>query len=169
MPATLRSLVVFVLLTAFAVAAAAQSVTQFGTSQRARPPAEDALLRGQVTLLGDGSPVAGARVTLSTPDLSFFRETRTLSDGSYDFFQLPRGALQLGAHRQGSATCRLDGVALVIERPAPKTHHRIALKIAHDAALFEDVACRHAQGSADAVQEFEQIVGRSFRLACESA
>jgi hypothetical protein len=43
------------------------------------------------------APVSGARVTLFTPSLSQFWETRTDAQGAYDFSAVPIGIYQLGA------------------------------------------------------------------------
>lgn len=45
----------------------------------------------------DSSPIPGARVTLFTPDLSSFRESRTAPDGSYAFGGTPAGNYRVGA------------------------------------------------------------------------
>ncbi len=46
---------------------------------------------------GPHDPIAGARATLFDITLSFFRETRTASDGSFAFADVPDGSYQLGA------------------------------------------------------------------------
>ncbi len=53
---------------------------------------------GQVADISSGNPVAGARVTLFTPGLQFFRETRTTTNGTFSF-----NALGLADYRLGVA------------------------------------------------------------------
>ena len=48
-----------------------------------------------------GGPIAGARVTVATPDVSFFRETRTNGVGQYTFPGVPPGLYTLGASGLG--------------------------------------------------------------------
>jgi hypothetical protein len=48
-----------------------------------------------------GSAVSGARMTLFTPDLSFFRETRTDGAGDYQFTSVPDGTYRLGCAARG--------------------------------------------------------------------
>ena len=49
----------------------------------------------------EGTPVAGARVTLFFASLSEFVETRTAADGSFAFTGVPDGAMQLGVAAVG--------------------------------------------------------------------
>ncbi|MEO6708396.1 MAG: carboxypeptidase regulatory-like domain-containing protein, partial [Planctomycetota bacterium] len=60
-----------------------------------------ATVSGLVTHLANGTPAFQARVTLFTPNLSFFRETRTAPDGSYDFTGVARGIYRLGVAAHG--------------------------------------------------------------------
>ncbi len=60
------------------------------------PSVLDARLSGSVSELVGGAPVAGARVTLFLADLSFFREVRSLANGSFAFGPLPQGSFRLG-------------------------------------------------------------------------
>lgn len=48
-----------------------------------------------------GGVVAGARMTLFTPDLSFFREARTDASGNYQFASVPDGTYRLGCAARG--------------------------------------------------------------------
>src|SRR5690349_8494545 len=59
-----------------------------------------ATVSGSVTRQSNGAPVFQARVTLFTSNLSFFRETRTAADGSYDFTGVARGIYRLGVAAQ---------------------------------------------------------------------
>ncbi|MFN0006848.1 MAG: carboxypeptidase-like regulatory domain-containing protein [Planctomycetota bacterium] len=61
----------------------------------------DASGTGTVLRRSTGTPVAQARLTLFTQDLSLFRETRSLSDGSYLLRKLPVGTFTLGASAPG--------------------------------------------------------------------
>src|SRR5262245_13865310 len=60
---------------------------------------------GAVTVNGlvqrSGGVVAGARMTLFTPDLSFFREVRTDGTGNYQFTSVPDGTYRLGCAARG--------------------------------------------------------------------
>jgi hypothetical protein len=53
-------------------------------------------VQGTVTAAAGGAPVSGARVTLFTPALTFFREARSSGSGGYLFAGVPAGAYQLG-------------------------------------------------------------------------
>ena len=55
---------------------------------------------GQVTDAG-GGPVAGARVTLFTGNLSIFQETRSDASGAYQIAGIPAGSYQLGVAAPG--------------------------------------------------------------------
>jgi len=56
-----------------------------------------ATMSGQVQQSASpGQPVANSRMTLFTPSLSFFRETRSNSLGAYTFGNVPNGTYQLG-------------------------------------------------------------------------
>lgn len=57
-------------------------------------PAET--ISGLVTDAATSVPVAGARVTLFSADLRFFREVRSAGDGRYNFTLVPDGSYQLG-------------------------------------------------------------------------
>ena len=65
------------------------------------PPTGTGDLSGLVTLQSGGAPVADARVTLFTPDLAFFSEERTATDGSYAFPAVPAGGYRLGVAAPG--------------------------------------------------------------------
>lgn len=71
-----------------------------------RPPrvesALDASLIGAITESGS-VPVAQARVTLFTPNLSFFKEARSQSSGSYSLGPVPSGSFRLGVAKPGRA------------------------------------------------------------------
>lgn len=64
-------------------------------------PARQAAVTGRVTRRAGGSPVAGARVTLFTPGLAVFHETRTGPNGNYAFAAIPAGAYRLGVAAPG--------------------------------------------------------------------
>lgn len=66
------------------------------------PRAEAASVSGQVTRSGGGA-VAGARLTLFTPDLLFFREARSDASGNYQFGSILDGAYRLGVAARGTA------------------------------------------------------------------
>lgn len=68
----------------------------------AGPRAEAAIVSGQVTK-SSGGAVAGARLTLFTPDLLFFREARSDASGNYQFGSVPDGAYRLGVAARGYA------------------------------------------------------------------
>jgi hypothetical protein len=59
----------------------------------------DAPVQGSVTL--SGQPVAGARITIFVPSLTFFRELRTDAAGSYQFPSIPTGSYNLGVAARG--------------------------------------------------------------------
>ncbi len=70
----------------------------------ARPtacPQGNATVAGIVTRVSDGSGVFQARVTLFTPNLTVFLETRTAADGTYDFSGIARGIYRLGVAARG--------------------------------------------------------------------
>lgn len=58
---------------------------------------QSAEISGLVNRGIDGIPLANVRVTLFRPDLRFFREVRTGTDGRYTFKYVPEGSYQLGA------------------------------------------------------------------------
>src|SRR5262245_21539912 len=58
---------------------------------------------GLVWVGGSGDPDAGARVTLFTPNLDFFREGRTDAKGFFWFADVPDGTYQLGVAGRGYA------------------------------------------------------------------
>ena len=62
-----------------------------------------ASISGSITVQASGVPVPQARVTVFRADLSFFRETRSLSNGSYSLAHLPTGSFLLGVARPGYA------------------------------------------------------------------
>ena len=66
---------------------------------------------------------------------------------------------QAGAHR---------GVGLG-QRPAPKTHRRVAVKIAQHAPLLANLVRRDAQRLADAIEQSQQILARALRVPRKAA
>ena len=58
-------------------------------------------LLGRVLSSSTAQPVAGARVTIFTPDLTFFREVRTGPNGRYSATQLPTGFFRVGVAALG--------------------------------------------------------------------
>ena len=56
---------------------------------------------GSVQELGTLLPVLGARLTLYTPDLGFFREARSDASGAFLFSGVPPGTYRLGAAALG--------------------------------------------------------------------
>jgi hypothetical protein len=66
-------------------------------------------LSGFVRTAEDGTPIAGARVTVHTADLSVFEETRSAADGSYSF-----GSLVLGPYAAGASAPGRDYVEVPI-------------------------------------------------------
>ncbi|MFN0241376.1 MAG: galactose oxidase-like domain-containing protein [Planctomycetota bacterium] len=58
---------------------------------------------GNITVQTSGAPVDSARVTVFRSDLSFFRETRSLPDGTYLVSSLPPGSFSLGIAARGYA------------------------------------------------------------------
>lgn len=82
---------------------------------------------GEVTLLATGTPVPNARVTLYTPTLTFFLETRTGTDGSYTLSNVPAGSYRLGVAEPGleyreTAIAVLGGDVEVDLTLVPETH-----------------------------------------------
>ncbi len=70
-----------------------------------------ATISGQVQQSASpGQPVANSRMTLFTPSLSFFRETRSNSLGAYTFGNVPNGTYQLGC-----AALRFEYVEQVVQ------------------------------------------------------
>nr|MBA3847356.1 DUF1929 domain-containing protein [Planctomycetota bacterium] len=61
-----------------------------------------AVVAGSVALPG-GAAAAAVRVTLATPDLWWFGETRTDASGAYRFVAVPAGSYRLGVSRRGFA------------------------------------------------------------------
>lgn len=57
---------------------------------------------GVVLNSASGSAIAGARVTLFTPDLQFFRETRTDAGGAFQLSLVGSGSY----HVDGGSPCR---------------------------------------------------------------
>ena len=84
----------FLVLTGAAGLAAAASACQLRRVRAA------AIVSGQVAAAG-GGPLSNARLTLFTPDLAFFQETRSTSSGQYTFAAVPPGPYQLGASAPG--------------------------------------------------------------------
>ncbi len=66
-----------------------------------RPLAHAGGIFGVVRLQSTGAPLGAARVTLFRPDLSFFRETRSIADGSYSLLGVPAGSFSLGIAARG--------------------------------------------------------------------
>lgn len=56
---------------------------------------------GTVVRVGTGAPIAQARITLFTPNLSFFRETRSNPAGAWGLANIPIGTYRLGAAALG--------------------------------------------------------------------
>ena len=54
------------------------------------------------------------------------------------------------------------------ERPAPKSHRGIALKVARHTSLFQDLARHHAESPAHTIQEPPQVSGFGFGFLAES-
>lgn len=63
--------------------------------------ASAATVSGTVSRTPDGAAISAARVTLFTPDLQFFRETRSDANGAFRFENIPDGAYQIGASAAG--------------------------------------------------------------------
>ncbi len=82
--------------------AGAQSSAQAPTRASATASTLGASLSGTITLQSSSAAVAQARVTVFTPSLSLFRETRSLADGSYAFSALPLGSFLVGVASPGS-------------------------------------------------------------------
>lgn len=59
-------------------------------------PVQASPITGRVTDSASSNAVAGARVTLFTPDLRFFREARNSVDGTFAFAAVGLGAYRLG-------------------------------------------------------------------------
>jgi hypothetical protein len=93
--------VLIALTVALSAVTSAQSVTHLPPQAPAGRVALDASLGGIITRQSDGAAIAQARVTLFRPNLSFFRETRTASDGSYAFTYVPAGSFMLGVAALG--------------------------------------------------------------------
>lgn len=74
-------------------------------------PSIAATISGQVQQSASpGQTIANARMTLFTPSLSFFRETRSSSMGAYTFGNVPNGTYQLGC-----AALRFEYVEQVVQ------------------------------------------------------
>ena len=56
---------------------------------------------GRVTDISASAPVAGARVTVFTPDLRFFREVRSVMDGTFDVSAIAMGVYRVGVAAAG--------------------------------------------------------------------
>lgn len=70
------------------------------TPSLAAPPSRPAV-GSRVQRLGTLLPVPGARLTLFTPDLAFFREVRSDAGGAFLFTGVPPGTYRLGAAAPG--------------------------------------------------------------------
>jgi len=57
--------------------------------------ADAALVSGTVLRANEAVVMSGARVTLFTPNLKFFREVRSGADGAFAFANVPSGTYQL--------------------------------------------------------------------------
>lgn len=73
---------------------------------------------GQVADISSGNPIAGARVTLFTPGLQLFRETRTATNGTFEFNTVALGAYRLGIAATGyeyqETTVSVTGLVAVV-------------------------------------------------------
>src|SRR5262249_9357489 len=67
----------------------------------AAPPPLRPAVAGSVREFGSLLPVPGARLTLFTGDLAFFREVRSDASGAYLFAGVPPGTYRLGAAARG--------------------------------------------------------------------
>src|SRR6516165_6935898 len=56
---------------------------------------------GLLSAVATGDPVPNVRLTLFTPDVSFFRETRSDIRGEYQFTSVPNGTYRLGVAGRG--------------------------------------------------------------------
>src|SRR5262249_17829513 len=63
--------------------------------------ADGAAINGTATIVSTGASVAGARVTLFTPDFAFFQETRSDATGAYSFSGVPPSSYRLGVAARG--------------------------------------------------------------------
>ncbi len=81
-----------------------------------------------------------------------------------------RRAVAANSARIASAArqARTGGVGLG-QRPSPKAHGRVAVKIAQHAPLLANLVRRHAQRLADAIQQSQQIFGRALRVPRKAA
>jgi galactose oxidase-like protein/carboxypeptidase family protein len=82
---------------------------------------------GSVQQLGTLAPVPGARLTLFTPDLGFFREVRSDTSGAFLFTGIPPGTYRLGAEALGFDYVEVavsPGVRVLIQRflLVPESH-----------------------------------------------
>ncbi|GFO81990.1 MAG: hypothetical protein A49_16170 [Methyloceanibacter sp.] len=74
-------------------------------------PSVAATISGQVQQTASpGQPVTDARMTLFTPSLSFFRETRSNTLGAYTFGNVPNGTYQVGC-----AALRFEYIEQVVQ------------------------------------------------------
>lgn len=67
-------------------------------------------MNGSVTAIG-GTAIAGARITLATGDLSFFREVRSNGAGQYMVAGVPPGLYTLGA---SALSFEYEGIAVSV-------------------------------------------------------
>lgn len=80
---------------------AVQSATPIPPRAQRVETALDASLSGSIS--AGATPLLKARVTLFTPDLSFFKEARSQSNGAYSFAAVPSGSFRLGVAKLGFA------------------------------------------------------------------
>lgn len=78
-----------------------QSVQQAPSHVPLSPVIRGGSVRGSITVQASGAPIGSARVTVFRPDLSFFREARSLSDGTYLISGLSAGTFSLGVAAPG--------------------------------------------------------------------
>lgn len=83
--------------------ASSQSTAPGGSATRASAVGLLANLSGSVVVQAGGAPVAAARISVFRPNLSFFRETRTLANGSFLVPDLPMESFSLGVEAIGFA------------------------------------------------------------------
>src|SRR5262249_43001661 len=64
---------------------------------------------GLLSAVAAGDPVPNVRLTLFTPDVSFFRETRSDIQGEYQFTSVPNGTYRLGVAGRGDEDGENEG------------------------------------------------------------